>query len=121
MTEHVQASPHLPTDASSGNKEKAICTSSSSWNTKLVKTAGNVLSIRKQEFQETFLVVQASLVAQMVKNLPAMKETQVQFLCWENPLDKEMATHSSIPTWRIPWTEEPDRLQFTGSQEPDTI
>jgi len=50
-----------------------------------------------------------------------MKETQVQFLCWENPLDKEMATHSSIPTWRIPWTEEPDRLQFTGSQEPDTI
>ena len=46
----------------------------------------------------------ASLVAQMVKNLPAMLETQVQFLIWENPLEKGMATHSSILTWRIPWT-----------------
>ena len=46
----------------------------------------------------------ASLVAQMVKNLPAMLETQVQFLGWENPLEKRMATHSSILTWRIPWT-----------------
>ena len=107
MTEHVQASPHLPTDASSGNKEKAICTSSSSWNTKLVKTAGNVLSIRKQEFQETFLVVQASLVAQMVKNLPAMKETQVQFLGWEDPLEKEMATCSRVvvPCICVSWSQ----------------
>ena len=96
MTEHTQASPHLSTDASSGNKEKAICTRSSSWNTKLVKTAGNILSIRKQEFQETFLVVQASLVAQMVKNLPAMKETLVQLLGWEDPLEKEMATCSRV-------------------------
>ena len=46
----------------------------------------------------------ASLVAQMVKNLPAMLETQVQFLGWENPLEKGMATNSSILTWRIPWT-----------------
>ena len=102
MTEHTQASPHLSTDASSGNKEKAICTRSSSWNTKLVKTAGNILSIRKQEFQETFLVVQASLVAQMVKNLPAMKETLVQFLGRDDTLEKGKATHSSILAWGSP-------------------
>ena len=48
----------------------------------------------------------ASLVAQMVKNLPAAQETQVQFLGWEDPLEKEMATHSSIPAWKISWTEE---------------
>ena len=49
----------------------------------------------------------ASLVAQLVKNLPAMQETQVRFLGWEDPLEKEMATHSSILAWRIPWTEDP--------------
>ena len=49
----------------------------------------------------------ASLVAQSVKNPPAMKETEVQFLGREDPLKKEMATHSSILAWRIPWTEEP--------------
>ena len=52
----------------------------------------------------------------MVKNLPAVWETQVRFLGWENPLDKEEATHSSILAWRIPWTEEPDGLQSMGSQ-----
>ena len=57
-----------------------------------------------------------SLVAQMVKNLPAMLETRVQSLGQENPLEKELATHSSILAWRIPWTEEPGRLQFMGSQ-----
>ena len=50
------------------------------------------------------------LVAQMVKNLSAMQETQVQSLGWEDPLEKGMATHSSILAWRIPWTEEPDGL-----------
>ena len=58
----------------------------------------------------------ASMVAQLVKNLPAMQETLVQFLGWKNPLEKEMATHSSILTWKIPWTEEPGRLQSMGSQ-----
>ena len=58
----------------------------------------------------------ASLVAQMVKRLPAMQETRVQFLGWEDPLEKEMATHSSTLAWKIPWTEEPDRLQSIGSQ-----
>ena len=50
----------------------------------------------------------------MVKNLPALQETQVRSLGWEDPLEKEMATHSSSLAWRIPWTEEPDRLQFMG-------
>ena len=52
----------------------------------------------------------AALVAQMVKNLPAMQETQVQPLGWEDPLEEEMATHSSILAWKSPWTEEPGRL-----------
>ena len=55
-------------------------------------------------------------MAQMMKNLSAMWETQVQSLGWENPLEKEMTTHSHILAWRIPWTEEPGRLQSMGSQ-----
>ena len=58
----------------------------------------------------------ASLVSQLVKNLPAMQETWAQSPDWEDPLEKEMATHSSTLAWRIPWTEEPDRLQSTGSK-----
>ena len=57
-----------------------------------------------------------SLVAQTVKRLPTMQETQVQSLGQEDPLEKGMDTHSSILAWRIPWTEEPGRLQFMGSQ-----
>ena len=55
-------------------------------------------------------------MAQMVKNLPAMQETQVRSLGQEDSLEKGMATHSSILAWRIPWTEEPGRLQSMGSQ-----
>ena len=58
----------------------------------------------------------ASLVTQTVKNLPAMKETWVHYLGWENPLEKEVATHSSILAWIIPWTEELGRLQSMGWQ-----
>ena len=58
----------------------------------------------------------SSLVAQMVKCLTEMQETWVQSLGWEYPLEEEMATHSSTLAWRIPWTEEPGRLQSTGSQ-----
>ena len=58
----------------------------------------------------------ASLVAQTVKHLLEMRETQVQYLGWEVPLEKEMATHSSTLAWKIPWTEEAGRLQFMGSQ-----
>ena len=59
-------------------------------------------------------MIGASLVAQRLKRLPAMQETCVRSLCREDPLEKEMATHSSILAWRIPWTEEPGELQSTG-------
>ena len=67
-------------------------------------------------------MTKASLVAlyQLVQNLPAMQETQVQSLGWENPLEKEMANHYNSLAWRIPWIEEPGRLQSMGSQESDT-
>ena len=58
----------------------------------------------------------ASLVAQLVKNLPAKKEMQVRSLGWEDPLEKEIATHFSTLTWEIPWTEEPDIFQSIGWQ-----
>ena len=65
---------------------------------------------RSPALQET------SLVAQMVKNLPAVQETWVRSLGQDNPLEKGMATHSSILAWRIPWTEEPDGLQSMESR-----
>ena len=58
----------------------------------------------------------ASLVAQRLKHLPGMRETRVRSLGQEDPLEKEMATHSSTLVWRIPWREEPGRLQSMGSQ-----
>ena len=61
-----------------------------------------------------FIIFWASLVSQVVKNLPAMQETQVQSLGWEDSLEKEMATHTSILAWKIPWTEEPSGLQSMG-------
>ena len=63
------------------------------------------------------LRLSASLVAQPVKNLPAMQETWVRSLGWEDCLEKGMAIHSSILTWRIPWTEEPGWLQFIGEED----
>jgi len=60
------------------------------------------------------LVVEASLVAQMVKNLLAMQETHIRSMCQEDPLEEGMATHSSTLAWRIPWTEEPGRIQPIG-------
>ena len=58
----------------------------------------------------------ASLMAQLVKSVPVTREIQVQFLSQEDPLEKEMATHSSFLAWTIPWTEEPGGLQYMGSQ-----
>ena len=73
------------------------------------------------DFQTSFrFLFRASLVAQMVKRLPAMQETQFWFLGWEDPLEKEMATHSSILAWRIPWTEEPGGLQSIASHRVST-
>ena len=63
----------------------------------------------------TFLMLWTSLVAQIVKSLSAMWENQVWSLGWEDPLEKEMATHSWTLAWKIPWTEEPGRLQSMGS------
>ena len=60
------------------------------------------------------ILQRASLIAQSVKNLPAMQETWVWFLAWEDPLEKGMATHFSILAWRIPWTEEPGKLWSMG-------
>ena len=57
-----------------------------------------------------------SLVVQTVKHLPTMRETRVKSLSWEDLLEKEMATHSNIHAWKIPWTEEPGRLQSMGLQ-----
>ena len=55
-------------------------------------------------------------MAQMIKNLPAIRETWVWSLGWDDPLEKDMATHSRIPAWEIPWKEEPGGLQSIGSQ-----
>ena len=71
---------------------------------------------KKFIFPLPFVLLWASLVAQMVKNQPEMQEIQVQSLDWGDPLEKQMATHSSILAWRIPWTEEPGGLQVMGSQ-----
>ena len=62
------------------------------------------------------ITIWATLVAQLLKNLPALQESWVQSLGWEDPPEKELATHSSILAWRIPWTEEHGGLQSMGSQ-----
>ena len=67
-----------------------------------------------------YLYLRASLVVQRLKCLPAVWETWVRSLDQEDPLEKEMATHSSILAWRIPWTEELGGLQSTGRKESDT-
>ena len=66
------------------------------------------------------MIIAASLVVQRLKRLPAMWETWVRSLGWEDPLEKEMANHSSILAWRISWTEELSGLQSTGHKESDT-
>ena len=72
--------------------------------------------IQKNPYVFTHIYYGLSLVAQSVKNLPAVQETQVQSLGWKHPLEEEMATHSSILAWEIPWTEEPGRLKSMGSR-----
>ena len=68
------------------------------------------------ELDKAVVHMGASLIAQLVKNPPAMQETLLRFLGWENPLQEDMATHSSILARESPWTEEPGRLQSTGLQ-----
>ena len=71
------------------------------------------------ELGQGYDILKGFLVAQMVKNLPAMQETCVQPLGWEDPLEKGKANHSSILAWKIPWIEEPGRLQSMRLQESD--
>ena len=77
----------------------------------------NLNSILK--IRDITLLPKGRLVKARIKNLPALQETWVQFLDQEVPLEKEMATHSSVLAWKIPWTEEPGKLQSIGSQELD--
>ena len=70
----------------------------------------------KETLEMTVLGIERGLVAQMVKSLPAMRETWVQSLGREDPLEKQIATHSNVLAWRIPWTEEPGGLQSMGLQ-----
>ena len=67
-------------------------------------------NVGRFQVYETLCSVRVSLVTQAVKNLPAIQDTQIRSLDWEDPLEKEMATHSSFLAWRIPWTEEPGGL-----------
>ena len=73
------------------------------------------------EKKDTVVGLRASHVAQTVKILPATQESWVRSLGWEDPLEEEMATHSSILAWRIPWTEEPGGLQSMGLQRVEQI
>ena len=89
---------------------KPVPPASGAWNLNHWGSAGNC------SFNKPASTHRASLLAQIVKSLPAIQETWVQFLIWEDPLEKGMATHSSILAWEIPWTEEPRWLQSMGSQ-----
>ena len=103
-------------------EEMATHSSILAWKIPWTEEAGSLQSMGLQRIQHGWMTKhnRASLVAQLVKNLPEMQETQVWFLDWEDPLEKEMATHSSILAWRIPWTEEPVRLLSMGHKELDT-
>ena len=81
-----------------------------------MRLGGRAAGVRSGGFCRVLQVKVTSLVAQTVKRLPAMRETRVWTPGWEDLLEKEMATHSSILAWKIPWTEEPLRLQSMGSQ-----
>ena len=89
----------------------------------LLAVQGTLKSLLQHHSPKTSIIQHspfiASLVVQRLKRLPAMLETWVQSLGWEDPLEKEMATHSSILAWRTPWTEELGGLQSTGHKESD--
>ena len=95
----------------------AAHSSTLAWKIPWMEKPGRLQSIGSQRVGRdlvTSLFTSLSLVAQMVKHLPAMLETQVQSLGQEDPLEKEMATHSSTLAWKIPWMEKPRRLQSMG-------
>ena len=76
----------------------------------------NGFNLSGRQFGSIYYSLKAFLAAQTVKNAPAMRETWIRSLGWEDPLEKGMATQSSSLAWRIPWTEEPGGLQSMGSQ-----
>ena len=79
-------------------------------------SSADLIWVQRPNNKNQFSLTMDFAVAQMVKNPSAMQETWVRSVGWEHPLEKGMATHSSILAWRIPWTEEPGRLQSMGSQ-----
>ena len=95
------------------NEEEIVKLPEKEFRIMIVKMTKNLES-KIEKMQES--INKASLVAQRLKHLPAMWKTWVRSLGWEDPLEKEMATHSSILAWRIPWMEEPGGLQSMGSQ-----
>ena len=97
-------------------KEMATHSSVLFWRIPGMGEPGELLSLGSDTTKWLSSSSRASLMAQKVKHLPAMQETQVRSLGWEDPLVKEMATHSSTLAWKITGTEEPGRLQFMGSQ-----
>ena len=101
-------------------KEMATHSSILAWKITWMEKPGRLQSMGRKESDTTeqlhYRELWASLVAQTVKHLPAMRETRVQSLGGEDPLKKEMATHSRILAWKTPSTEEPGRLQSVGSQ-----
>ena len=100
-------------------EEMAIHSSTIAWKIPWTEEPGRLQSMDLQRVGHDWATSfnnWASLVAQTVKCLPSMQETWVRFLGREDPLEKEMAIHSSTLVWKIPWTEEPDRLQSMGSQ-----
>ena len=86
------------------------------WRIPWTEKAGGLQSIGFQRVEQGLATKQGFPVPQRLKRLPPMQETRVRSLGREDPLEKEMAIHSSILAWRIPWTEKPSRLQSTGSQ-----
>ena len=89
--------------------------------TRVSSIAGRFFTSWATILHSTYVHFKRSIcLTQTVKHLPAMRETRVRFLGREDPLEKEMAIHSSTLAWRIPWTEEPDRLQSMGHKESDT-
>ena len=79
-------------------------------------TTGKTIALTRWTFVGKEMSLLFNMLSRLVKNLPAMQETWVQSLGWEDPLEKEMAAHSSILAWRIPWKEELGRLQSKGLQ-----
>ena len=75
-------------------------------------TTGKTIALTRWTFVGKEMSLLFNMLSRLVKNLPAMQETWVQSLGWEDPLEKEMAAHSSILAWRIPWTEKPGRLSI---------